>query len=40
MLRLPMEALPDAEIFGGALSAVAENGPSDMSAKVYLLVFF
>ncbi|XP_054717405.1 uncharacterized protein LOC129226802 [Uloborus diversus] len=37
LLRLPMEALPDAEIFGGALSAVAENGPSDLTGKLKIM---
>ncbi|CAL1292788.1 unnamed protein product [Larinioides sclopetarius] len=37
LLRLPMEALPDAEIFGGALSAVADNGPTDLNGKLKIM---
>ncbi|XP_071043251.1 location of vulva defective 1-like [Parasteatoda tepidariorum] len=37
ILRVPMEALPDVEIFGGALSSVAENGPTDLHGKMKIM---
>nr|XP_042900065.1 uncharacterized protein LOC122269722 [Parasteatoda tepidariorum] len=37
LLRLPMESLADAEIFGGALSAVSEIGPTDATGKAQIM---